>query len=87
MKDAIPLQFSWCFEIRKQHPNVIRLLRVYTPNSFDWHCNIWDLTDPLELIQTDRNNKKAEKNSMYSYVFQWSYKRQIRPDTKSHNAS
>ena len=48
VKDDIALQFSWYFEIRKQHSDAIRLLRVYTPNPFYWHSNVWDLIDPFE---------------------------------------
>ena len=39
VKDDIALQFSRYFEIRKQHPNIVRLLCVYAPNPLDWHSN------------------------------------------------
>ena len=48
IKDEIALQFSWYFETRKQHSNIVRALDVYPPNPFDWHSNDWDLTNPLE---------------------------------------
>ena len=48
VKDDIVLKFSWYFEIRKQYWNVVRLLRVYAPNLFDWHSNVWNLVDPFE---------------------------------------
>ena len=48
VKGDIALQFSWYFEIRKQHSNFVRLLRVYALNPFDWHSNAWDLIDPFE---------------------------------------
>ena len=32
MKDDIALQFSWYSEIKKQHSNAVRLLRIYAPN-------------------------------------------------------
>ena len=67
VKDDIVLQFSWYFEIRKQHSNVIRLLHVYTSNPFDWHSNVWDLIDQLERhansYKTDANDKKV-KNAL-----------------------
>ena len=48
VNDDIPLQFSWYFEIRKQHSDIVRLLHVYAPNPFDWNSNIWNLIDPFE---------------------------------------
>ena len=48
VKDDTALQFSWYFEIRKQHSNVVRLLSVYAPNPFDWNSNIWNFIDPFE---------------------------------------
>ena len=48
VKDGIALQLSWYFEIRKQHSNDVRLLRVYAPNPLDWHSNVWNLIDLLE---------------------------------------
>ena len=48
VKDDIALQFSWYFEIRKQHSNVIILLCVDAPNPFDWYSNAGNLIDPLE---------------------------------------
>ena len=66
MKDDIALLFSLYFEIRKQHSNVVILLRVYAPNPFDWHSNVGDLIDPLEpransfeWIETTEKQKKA----------------------------
>ena len=48
VKDDIALQFSWYFEIRKQHSNVVRLLSVYAPDPFDCHSKAWDLIDSFE---------------------------------------
>ena len=31
----------------EQHSNMVRMLSVYAPNSFDWHSNVWGLIDPL----------------------------------------
>ena len=93
VKDDIALQFSWYFEIRKQYSSVVRLLRVYAANPFDWYSNVWHLIDPLELHVnscTNRNNWKVEKSvSMHSDAFKRSYKaiKQIATDTKSRNAS
>ena len=66
VKDDIALLFWWYFEIRKQHSNVVRLLRIYTPNLFDWHSNVWHLIDQLERhansykrIETTGRQEKA----------------------------
>ena len=91
VKEYIALQFSWYFEILKQHSSVVRLLCVYTPNPFNWHSNIYDLIDLFERHANSykhRKNREVEKSmSMHSHVFKQSYKHQVVTDTKSHNAS
>ena len=71
----------WKYDIRKQHSNVVRLLRVYIPNSLLVFPNAM-------LIYTDRDDMKVKKSvSMHSRAFKRSYKCQIVTDTKSRNAS
>ena len=89
MNDDIALQFSWYYEIRKQHSNVIRLLvclpawMAFKRLSFD--RTVWM---PCWLMQTDKNDMKVEKSvSMHSHAFEWPCKRQIVTDPKLRNAS
>ena len=58
VKDDIALQFSWYFEISKEHSNFVRLLHGYAPNPFDWYFNVWDLIEPFE--RHANSNKRIE---------------------------
>ena len=60
VNDDTALQFSWYFEIRKQHSNVVMLLRVYTPNPFDCILTFEIWQTRLNTMLTHTNGQKRQ---------------------------
>ena len=67
MKYDIALQFSWCYEIRKQHSNIVRLL-VFTRLNGIQTFDIWLTRSNTMLTHANRLKRHDARKKRYAFA-------------------
>ena len=67
MKDDIALQFSWYYEIRKQHSNIVRLL-VFTRLNGIQTFDIWLTHSNTMLTHANRLKRHDARKKRYAFA-------------------